>query len=181
MSAFCRVFLLFSAVLFLSFPVAAAAPVTVGYVDVQKILTETKAAKDIQDQVQKQREQFVEDLAKQEQDLSAEKKKIEEDAASLSKEELAARKKEFEAHFQDARKIAQKRKEDLEAALAKSLNKLKEELYKVVETLAGEKGYTLVISKQAVVLADPAADMTAETMERLNKNVSKIRLDVSSK
>jgi outer membrane protein len=156
----------------------SAAETSIAYVDVQKLLTESSAAKDIQAQMQKYREKFIADLSKQEQSLNDQRKKLEEEGAKLTKEQLTERKKKFESDFEEARKSAQKRKKDIDAALTRALVQLKEKLFKVVESIAKEKGYAFVLSRQMVVIGDPSADITDMAMEKLNQAVSKIPLDI---
>lgn len=168
------------AAIILLFPLTSfAAETSIAYVDVQRLLTESDAAKHIQSQVQKRREKFLGELSKQEQDLNNERKEIEEGAA-LPKEELAAKRKKFEEDFQEARKSAQKRKKDLDVALNKAVGRLRDEISKVVKSVAAEKGYTLVISQQAVLMGDESANISGEVMAKLNKTVSKIPLEMDS-
>lgn len=166
----CKAIFLFS---LLVLPVAsvAASEVSIAVVDVQSLLTESKAAKSIQKKVQAEREKFLSDLTKEEDSLRALDKELAEQAGSLSAEELAGKRKDFEQKFLEARENAQKGKMELDQALLKTMARLKGKVVEVVREVAGEKGHNIVLTSQNVVFADQAIDITEESMARLNKAV----------
>lgn len=175
---FFRHFTVFLAALVLmAGPSVAMAAVSIGILDVQKILLESDAARSVQKQIQKRRDKFIEEISQQEQSLRTKEKELSEFRATLSADEFASKKQEFEKEFVEARRIAQKRKKSLDEAGAKALNKLSDELQAIVKQIAQEKGYTLILSKQDVVLSDDSVDISTEAMSRLNKAVSEITLE----
>lgn len=158
----------------------ARAEVSVAVLDVQKLLTQSQAAESIQSQSEKLRDSFLEKLSKQEQDLREKEKKLVEDGKSLSKEEFLERKKEFEKEFIETQNMAKKRKAEIDQAYSKAMSKLMDSIYGIVQDVADEKGYSLVLSKQNVVLGEQELDITDNTMKILNDKVSDIKLDVKS-
>ena len=85
---------------------------------------------------------------------------------------------EFEKKILETRKLVQERQISLEKAANKSLQTLRGEIFKIVADIAEEDGFTLVMSRQNVVLAEKSIDITERVMKRLNKSVKKIELEI---
>jgi outer membrane protein len=161
-----------------SFPVLAMAQTSIAVVDVQRLLTESEAAKSIQKQVQAKREKFLTVLSAQERELREMERELVEPKSDIPKERQAENKKAFEERFQQTRQMAQKARHDLDAATAKAMAQLRDAVYEVVGAIADERGYTLVLAKQNVVIGDKSIDISEESLNRLNKAVSDIKLEV---
>ncbi len=174
--------ILIVALLLLSFsaPVQAQESTSIAVVDVQKLLTESKAAKDIQKQLKKYREKFMEHLSKEEQALKKTEKDLIEKKADMAPEDFAKERKAFEEKFLETRRFAQKQKRALDEATVKAMANLEAELYKAVQSIADDKGYDLIISRQNVVLGAKALDISEDAMSKLNDAISKIELDVKA-
>lgn len=150
-------------------------------VDVQKLMSESKAAQSIQGQIKTYREKFLGEMSKKEQTLRDAEKSLAGQRSTLSAEAFAEKKKAFEKQLLDAREYAQKKKRALDAAATQGLQKLESELVKVVKAIASEKNLQMVISKQSVVLGDNGLDISDDAMKRLNAAVSDIKLEVKDK
>lgn len=159
-------------------PVPAMAQTSIAVVNVQQLLSESKAAKSIQEQVQQHREKFLEELSKQEQTLRDMEKELVEDSKTMNPEDLAAKRQKFEEQFAETRQLVQKRKTELDIAVAKAMGELRDRLFQVVQNIASDKGYDLVISNQNVVVGTKSIDISEESMEALNEAVSKITLEM---
>lgn len=155
-----------------------AAPTSIAVVDVRALLTESSAAKNIQEQIKKQRDAFLADLGKEEKELREQEKNLVEEQGKLPAEEFEKKRKSFEEKLLTTRRDAQTKKRDLEVAAGKATEKLRNEITKVVQKIADEKGYNLVISAQDVLIGADSLNITDEAMKDLNDAVSKIALDV---
>lgn len=76
--------------------------------------------------------------------------------------------------------FAQVRKGSLDEAFAKAMSDMRETLYQIVEGIAEEKGYTLIISKQNVLVAAESIDITGDVMQSLNQRMPNVTLDVKA-
>ena len=161
-------------------PSVSRAQTSIAVVDVQALMTESEAAKNVQKQIETQREQFLSELSKLEQDLRKSEKDLADQQSTLPKEDFAKKKQEFETKFLEARRLAQKRKKALDDASTKAMGKLREEILKIVGVIAEQKGYSLVLSRQNVVIGDKSMDISEEAMKELNKAISKITLEVDA-
>lgn len=84
----------------------------------------------------------------------------------------------YEANLLELRKDAQQKKRALEEASNVAMNVLREELYVVVQEIANERGFELVISNKNVIAGEKSLDITKETLEIINKNLKEVPLKI---
>lgn len=167
----------FCSVLFaIGTPMAAHADTKVAVMDVQRILTSSKAAQNIQDQIKTRRETFQEELSKRERSLADFQKEIAENK-DVSKEDIQAKRDEFEKMLFETRKMVQDRQRALEKSANNAIKVLREEAIKIVADISDEQGYEMVVSRQNVILADKSLDITDQVLEKLNAKITEIDID----
>lgn len=184
----------------LGFPVAAHAQSKIAVVDIQEIMSESKAAKSIQEQLETQRKAFQDDVSKRERALLDQQKALMEEQGQLMEEQktlagantdgsesfnkkLAAFEKkrdEFEAELLEMRKLVQKRRQALEKAAGDAIGKLRMEVVEIVAEIADANDYDMVVTKQNVILAQKDMEITSQVMTRLDKNIKEIELKVET-
>jgi outer membrane protein len=148
----------------------------IAVVDVQTILNKSKPAKELQKQIKKTRDEYLKQIKKREDALRDQEKDIIDSREKLTKEELIAKQKKFETEYLSVQKYARENKKKLDSAFVKSMAEIERELFKIVEKIASEKGYTLVLRRQNVFLAANALDITEDAMKQLDKNIKDIKL-----
>jgi outer membrane protein len=153
-------------------PVAAT---TIAVVDMQQILSESEAAKNILAQMKTRREALEKEvktfeaaLKKDEQALIAKQK------TAKSKEEFAEARKMFEQKIAETRATVQKSKAAADESFNKAISELRGHILTTVSDLATERKIQLVITKQNVVIGDKGLEITSEVMTRLNAKVKAI-------
>jgi outer membrane protein len=180
MKKFMKAVIIAAALIVFIAPVAhAATPATIAVVDVQKLISQSKAGQDIEKQLETRKTKFLTELQQQEQKLREDEKALAGKRATLSQEDFAKQAKEFEEKLTKTRGEAQERKKALEEAAAKGVLKLRDEILKVVKGIADTEGYTLVINRQNVVLSSDGIDITDKTLAQLDKNISAIPLEIT--
>jgi Skp family chaperone for outer membrane proteins len=175
----------FAAVAFFAAPApgfAADAPaLKVAVVDVQKLLTDSKAAKDVQKQLDTQRESFQQEIAKREGALRDTEKDLASKHDTMAPDEFAKKKQAFESDVLEARKLVQKRRQALEQSAGAALAQVRTEIVKLTADIATKQGYSLVLTRQNVVIAQDSMDITDEVLAELDKNMSKVKLTFDTK
>lgn len=151
-----------------------ASDLSIAVVDVQLLLTKSKAAQSIQKQVKAEREKFLSKITKQEEVLRSMEKDLIEKGKDMSAEERAEKKKDFEAKFVSTQKAAQQGKGKIEKAVMEAMAKLNKAAFEAVESIASDKGYNLILAKQQVVASDKSIDISQESLKKLDGTVSKI-------
>lgn len=157
---------------------SAHADVNVAVVDIQLLLTESKAAKGIQQQVQKEREKLQAEFSGYEEKLRESEKLLVEKRDEMTPEEFSAKRDQFQKNLQETGGLVQKKKRTLENALVKATGKLRNEILQIVAQIAEEKKYDIVMTRQSIVLVAKSFDITEEVMSAVNTKVGTITLDM---
>ena len=172
-----RVLFVLFALCFVSTPVVAQSS-SIAVVDVEKVLNDAKAARELNKKRSAAREDFITDLSKKEQALREEGQVLFSQRKDLSEEEFVKKQKAYEEKVLEMRKVTQKQKRAFEEASNKALDKLKDHLTEAVKGIATEKGYALVISNRDVIAGESSLDITDATIKALNDQKIKISFEV---
>ncbi len=78
----------------------------------------------------------------------------------------------------EAGKGIQSQKSKLDSAYTKAMNKLTKSIYDVCQEIANERKIDLVITRQNIIVGSMSLDITKDVMERMNKGLPKLNLEV---
>lgn len=170
-------------------PVAAAATgavtsqegaraINIAVVDIEAILSASKAAKSIKSQVEEKRKGFIAEVEKAEKSLRESQKAIEKESKTLSKEDLMKKAQAFEKNRLAIRKDIQGKKSKLDQAYTESMTSLTKAIYDVCQKIADQKKIDLVITRQNIIVGSMALDITGEVMKNLDEALPKLELKV---
>lgn len=148
----------------------------IAVVDIDKLLNESKAGQSIAKQVQDKQAAFQKEFSAKEKELLEAQKTLVEQRQSLSAEEFAKKRKEFEEKLLETRKLFQKRRTDLDRALSEALVNLRKNVIEVTAVVAEKNGYDVVLTRDSVVIAEKALDITEPVLRDLNAKVDNIKL-----
>lgn len=158
--------------------VEAKAEINIAVVDVDSVLAKSKAAISIQKQVKDKRKSFLAEVKTAEDKLRADQKAIEKQRASLSKEELIKKAQGFEKRRIEASTKIKKRKAKLDKSYTEAMNLMTKSIFEVCQEIADEEKIDLVITRQNIIVGSRSLDITKKVMERLNKKLPKLKLNV---
>lgn len=168
-------------------PTAAAATanpnLALAVVDIQQLLRDSKAAQGIESQLTTIRKNFQTEVETDEKALRAKEKEVKDLLAAAQKdktkeEEAKAKVAEFQKQVTDAQKKIQEKKNKLDKAVATAIGKLRAQIVKVVAEIADKKGLDLVLARTDVVIVSKTLDITAEVLERINKDLPSVTVVV---
>ena len=148
----------------------------VAVIDVQRILKDAKAAKDVESQLEAKRASYLEELKGHERTLKATEQALMAEREKLSPEELTKKRQEFEGKILETRKLAQQHRQTLEGTANTALNDIRKEIFLIVAEMSEKDGYDLVLTRQNVILADKSMDITDTVLKALDKKISKVKL-----
>ncbi len=151
------------------------APVVI-VIDFQEVLRNSAAAKSIQQQLERTRSTYQEDINKKERDLRAAEQELGQQRAVLAPEAFQQRRRDFETRVADVQREVGGKKRQLDQAFEENLSKVREQLITVVDELAKETKANMVISKAAIVIVEKKYDLTGEALSRLDKRISSVKL-----
>jgi outer membrane protein len=163
-----------------STPAAAPAPVSSGaglkiaLIDDQKLLADSKAAKSIEAQIDKKRDGYQKEFTSLEQQLRDKSGKLEASKDKMSPAEYDKQRAAFQNEVMTDQKLAQSRRTELEHAAADAVSKLRAQITKIVAGMADKNGYDLVLTRQNVVLAKDAMDITDQVLTQLDNTMTSV-------
>jgi Skp family chaperone for outer membrane proteins len=149
-------------------------------VDVQKLLTESDAAKSVEEQLKVRREAFQKEITDREKKLKEEEQALVASNGKGTEAEFNKKKAAFEKNVNDMRAMVAKRRKALEEGTGHALAELRVEVTKIVAEIAQNEKYNIVLTRQNVVLAENSMEITDAVMKELNAKVSKIDLKIET-
>ncbi|PWC32482.1 OmpH family outer membrane protein [Azospirillum sp. TSO35-2] len=153
------------------------APV-IAVIDVQKIMQESSASKGITKSFEALRDSYQKEISSLEDKLRKNEDELRKQQTVLAPEALAAKRRDFEKQVADVQKTVQNRKRVLETALNEAMAVVHKTMVEVVADISRERGANLVLARQQFVLVDTQLDVTDTVMERVNKKLPQVALNV---
>lgn len=151
---------------------AAALPATIAaVVDFQRLMSDSKAAKDINDQIETRRKAYLDELSAEEKRLYDTDKEIARQRTVLSPDVYTQKRRDFEQRVQEAQRLSQERRQQLETARARALSVVRQNVIEVVDQLAKDRGFNLVLPSSTVLLFAPDFDITEDVLAILDKKL----------
>ena len=155
-------------------------PVSIGVVDVQTVLQESKAGKDIQRQLDKKRKEYQKQISSKEENLRSAEQEILSRKDKLSQDQLAEERQKFEKNVISAQKLVQQNKRSLEAGFAQALAGLRNDIRETISEVAKERKYAMVLSQESVIIAEKSMDITEDVIKKLDKRITSVKIDWSA-
>ena len=170
------------AALFLAFavftPMAHAAAPTIAVVDVERLYVESKAAKSLKSQIEAKKESFRKEFSAKEAELKKLETTLMAEREKLSAEEFGKQRKAFEEKILEARKLFQKRSNSLDDGQKAAMRELRKGIAEATTEVAEAKSYDVVLTRDSVVIAEKALDITADVLKKLDEKISNVSLKV---
>jgi Skp family chaperone for outer membrane proteins len=154
----------------------AAAKIVV--LDVQHLLSNSLAAKDIKEQAKKLTEDFEKELKELDADLRKKHEKVIKDNKDKSNEDKVKARRQFEEELKKANDKANDRRIKLAKAVEGASQELRGQIMNIVASMAPKNGYEIVLTRQNIVIVSQKFDITSAVMDELNKEVDAIKLKV---
>jgi Skp family chaperone for outer membrane proteins len=146
----------------------------VAIIDVQKILQESQAAKNVQKQIDGQRSKFQAETEKEENALRQLEQGLGKARDSVTPEVYGDREQQLRQRTLIVERHVTTRRKILDQAFADAKNAMSATLQEITEAVAHEHGVNIVLLKQQVLWTDSALDVTNEILARLNKKLPNI-------
>jgi len=143
---------------------AAAAPLKVGYVDLQRALNESEAGKEAKAEFKRQVDRLQAELQKEKEALDALKEELEKKALVMKEEERRNLEKEYRRRLRSFERKYKDSQDDLQLRDSELTQRLLGELHRVISRYGREHGYTLILEKasSSVLYGAPEVDLTDE-------------------
>ena len=152
---------------------SSAQSVKIGFIDIQRILTESQAGKKATDRFQVQVKKAEAEIQKERQDLEKMRADLDKKAPLLKEEE----RRNLEADFQRRSVTLQRSAADHQQELQRKRNEMMSEILKELEQVVNEVGkaekFTLILERSQILYSDQAVDITNKVIEAYNSRAKK--------
>ncbi|MBM9537346.1 OmpH family outer membrane protein [Desulfobulbus alkaliphilus] len=148
---------------------AWAAETKIGVLDMQKVLATSSAGQKAQELIEQRMESLQTDFRKQEGDLLNLQSEIERRSSAWSDTVRQEKAMEFQQKRRDLLEKQEEAKMELQKLQEKHVNPILQKLEGVVEKVAKEKGYALILPRNIVLHASPEVDISDLVVTELNK------------
>ena len=147
--------------------VPALANTKIGFVNTEKLLREAPLSVTAQKKLEREfaaRDQELQKLAKQARDLQAQ---LDKDGVTMSDSERKAKERDLGNLNRDLQRQGREFREDLNLRRNEELGKFQKQVLEVINGVAKEEGFDLVINDNATLYASPQVDVTEKVLKRL--------------
>lgn len=164
-------------VVFFAFSANANQESTVGVVNIDQISKEARVVKNIASQISKKRDRFQKEITKEESKLEKEKDKLDAKKNILSGSALKNEQKKFFRKVEKLKNSASKKDKILKKAYTESIKKVNDAVGEIVSEIALERNLSIVLPSSQVVFSIKGVDITSAVVAKLDKKITKIRVD----
>jgi len=112
--------------------------------------------------------------------LRAERDALQRQQASLSPEALNQKGREFQQKVNELERNVQGKRQALEKSNGDALQKIQEEMLKIIADIAKQRKANLVFQRSDLVLFDQAFDVTDEVMQKLDEQMPTLTVEFVS-
>ena len=179
-ATYCRLggLLLLAAVSLGPLPLAAQElpPPSIVIVDVTQILRDSKGARDIQAQIDKQTEAYTKEVSAQENELHQMQDELERQRTVLAPEAFNTKTRDYQQRFEALDRGVQIKRQTLQQTYNEAMTKVESTALQIIADIAGERKANLVVSKAAVLFEAPGLDITPEVIRRLDQKLPAVPL-----
>jgi outer membrane protein len=149
---------------------------TIGILDVEKIVKESKAMRYIQSKVSKKQDYYQKEVTEKQNKLESEQKRIEGKKNVLSKEAFAKEVESFEKRVDDLKTFVDRRQNKLKKASLDAMSKVNDEIKDIITEISKEKSLDVIIPATQALYYKDELDISDEVLKRLNKEMTKVRV-----
>ena len=150
--------------------------IPLGVLDVQAILREAAAVKDIRGQITKYGTDFEKEIEKKRGDLRKAQQELARQRTILSPETFAKKRREFEQQVVKVQRLVQKRQRELDKSRKIAMDTVNKAYIEIVAKLADERNLAMIIRKNQTAYSVGTLDLTKTVLDLLNNKLPKVKI-----
>ncbi len=158
-----------------SFSVLAADGIKIGFIDIPKILSESKFAQSARTALESELSKDKAKLEKEQQEIKDLQAAFKRDQSIMSKDKQNEKQKEIQARVTEFRKHVAQTQQSVKEKQALLVQKTIKPIQDISSKIAKEKGLTVVFDRtqSALVFIDEALNLSQEIIKRLDESTAK--------
>ena len=142
---------------------------TIGIVDVDKIIQDSAAAKDVRTQADKFRQSLQQESTTEENALRATQQQIEQQRKTLSQDVLAEKARAFDSSVAEFQRKELARRRAFEKSFNTAMGQVQQAMLEAAQKVAAAHGANVVLPRAQVMLFDEKMNMTKEIIAAMDK------------
>jgi len=160
--------LLVATALALPVSLAQAAEVKLGFVSIAKILNSAPQAESASKRLEQEFAPRQKGLVEAQKALRKEEEKLGKDGAVMSESQRRKLESEIRNQARELKRTSDEFREDFNLRRNEELGKFQKQVLEVINSVAKEEGFDLVINDSATLYFSPQVDVTEKVLKRLN-------------
>ena len=151
---------------------------SIAIVDLNLILSESKAAKGATKDFEKIQKDTESEIVESDKSMLEERNKLIEQQSVIAPEAFEVKAQDYEKKLQNYQSEKQNKLRKLENVLQTARNEILENVKPILEELSQELGVTVILEKKSVLLSATNMDITDDVIKKLNKQLPKIKVSL---
>lgn len=163
-------------------PVAAEKlePPVIAIVDMQRVLRESIAARDMRQRIESHRTEFQTNMIQLDDSLRAEEQELKRQQAILAPEAFSQKRRQFEEKVTEVQRSVQERIRALDLVLVQATREIETTLVPIILALSEERGFDIAMASNQFIFATKSLDITDDVLTRLNEKLPTVSVTLPS-
>jgi outer membrane protein len=140
----------------------------IGTISFQKIVENSMAGKAAKKEITDEGQRLEADLKKNGEEIKALQDQLEKDASVMSQEARDEKKWQMERRIDDVKALKQKYDRRLQEMQVRLINKIRKEVFDIIQAYGKKEGYLLIIEDAGVVYQPQSLDITDQIIRLYN-------------
>jgi Skp family chaperone for outer membrane proteins len=148
----------------------SSAPSLVAIVNIQEVIKNSEAFKEIQKNIEKAHSKSETQLRMAQEQIEKEGKQLGSLQGTLSKNEFEKKQAQLAIKVENLQKTMMDQRREIESAYSAAVLEFQDKVQKILESLAPKSKFSVVLDRQFILWADPKSpDLTQDVLNELNK------------
>ena len=149
---------------------------SIGVIDLNKILSDAKAAIAAAEQIEEIAIEIENEIKLSDEEMVKEQNSLIESQSIMAPEAFESKRNEYEISVQKYNNERQAKLMKIDELIAISRNDILNAVKPILEEISNEKGITIVLEKASIMLNAEKMDITNEVLKKLNKSLPTIKV-----
>ncbi len=160
----------------------AAGPALAGgvmYVNVDQVIRDSKAGQALARQAREKKESIEASLAGTREGLEEERDSLAEQRSLLSEQAFRTKETTFQGKVQNFQRTVVEENRVMQAAVQETMSAIDAVLARILKEILESRELDMIVSRGAILTANPDHDLTSEVIARLDRRLPEIKVDFS--
>lgn len=150
----------------------------IAVVDVQFLLENSSASKDVRAQIEKIRANYQKEFKEKQEELTRLFQTIARERATLTQDAYQRRFGDLQHKASSFEKEAQERQSNLDSAMGAASNTITSAIGQIADEIMKERKFALVLPRSVTIGAPTVPDITQEVLKRLNRQMQTLAIEI---